>query len=177
MRPGGEWSYINHAADREPVTFYGEYLEIEAPSRFRVDVLFDVPGVGPQGGPETHTFEDLGGRVRSVGEMGSVSEIEAAVAIGMIEGGLQLWDRLAASSPKADRLAQQVAPAERDLVHRRHRQPRPAEGHRAGPDVDVDRRDRAFATSEPRVIPRTPPTAERPAGSQPGAQRLDLRRP
>ena len=97
VRVGGAWRYVNRADDREPVTFYGEYLEIDAPARFRWTFLFDVPGVGPQGGPESHTFEDLGGRtrVRSVGEMGSVKEIEAAVAVGMIEGGIQLWDRLA----------------------------------------------------------------------------------
>ena len=97
VRVGGAWKYVSHADDREPVTFYGEYLDIEEPARFRWTFLFDVPGVGPQGGPETHTFEDLGGRtlVRSVGEMGSAAEIEAAVAVGMIEGGIELLDRLA----------------------------------------------------------------------------------
>ena len=62
-------STSSHAGDREPVTFYGEYLAIDAPERFKWTFLFDVPGVGPQGGPETHTFEDLGGRtlLRSAG--------------------------------------------------------------------------------------------------------------
>ena len=93
---GGEWRYVSHADDREPVTFYGEYLEIDAPERFKWTFLFDVPGVGPQGGPETHTFEDLGGRtrVRSVGEIGSPEDIEAAMAVGMVQGGIELWDRL-----------------------------------------------------------------------------------
>ncbi len=97
VRVGGAWRYVSHADDREPVAFFGEYLEIEAPERFRWTFLFDVPGVGPQGGPETHSFEDLGGRtlVRSVGEMGSVAELDGAVAVGMIEGGIELWDRLA----------------------------------------------------------------------------------
>ena len=97
VRVGGAWRYVSHADDREPVAFFGEYLEIEAPERFRWTFLFDVPGVGPQGGPETHSFEDLGGRtlVRSVGEMGSVAELEGAVAVGKIEGGIELWDRLA----------------------------------------------------------------------------------
>ena len=105
VRVGGEWRYVSHADDREPVTFYGEYLEIEEPARFRWTFMFDVPGVGPQGGPETHTFEDLGARthVRSVGEMGSAAEVEAAVAVGMIEGGVQLWDRLADLLAEKDR--------------------------------------------------------------------------
>jgi len=96
VRVGGAWRYVNRADDRDPVAFYGEYLEIEAPERFRWTFLFDVPGVGPQGGPETHTFEDLGGRtrVRSVGEIGSAEDIEAAIAVGMVEGGIELWDRL-----------------------------------------------------------------------------------
>jgi len=97
VRVGGAWRYVSQADDREDVTFFGEYLEIQAPERFRWTFLFDVPGVGPQGGPETHTFDAVGGRtlVRSVGEMGSAAEIEAAAAIGMIEGGIELWDRLA----------------------------------------------------------------------------------
>ena len=105
VRVGGAWRYVSHSDDREPVTFYGEYLEIEEPARFRWTFLFDVLGVGPQGGPETHSFEDLGDRtvVRSVGEMGSAAEIEAAVAIGMIEGGLELWDRLATLLAEDDR--------------------------------------------------------------------------
>ena len=47
VRVGGAWRYVNRADDREPVTFYGEYLEIDAPVRFRWTFLFDVPGVGP----------------------------------------------------------------------------------------------------------------------------------
>ena len=96
VRVGCAWRYVNRADDREPVAFYGEYLEIEAPERFRWTFLFDVPGVGPQGGPETHTFEDLGGRtrVRSVSEIGAAEDIEAAMAVGMVEGGIELWDRL-----------------------------------------------------------------------------------
>ena len=79
------------------MTFYEEYLEIDAPERFRWTFLFGHPGRRAAGQAGGRTFEDLSGRthVRSVGEMGSVSEIEAAVAVGMIEGGLQLWDRLA----------------------------------------------------------------------------------
>jgi uncharacterized protein YndB with AHSA1/START domain len=98
VRPGGRWRYVSHAADREDVAFYGEYLEIQPIEHFRWTFMFDVEGVGPQGGPETHTFEDLGARtkIRSIGHIGSPEAIEGALATGMIEGAISTWDRLAA---------------------------------------------------------------------------------
>jgi uncharacterized protein YndB with AHSA1/START domain len=98
VRPGGKWRYVNSDAGREDVVFYGEYLEVTPPERFRWTFMFDVEGVGPQGGPETHSFEDLGGRtkVRSVGEFDSVETIDAALATGMVAGAIETWDRLAA---------------------------------------------------------------------------------
>ena len=77
---------------------YGEYLEIEAPERFAWTFMFDVEGMGAQGGPETHTFEDLGGRtrIRSVGHIGSSEAIEGALASGMAAGAIETWDRLEA---------------------------------------------------------------------------------
>src|SRR5215207_4572000 len=74
VRPGGEWRYVSSAPERDDVTFYGEYHEVDPPERLRWTFMFDVDGVGPQGGPETFTFEDLGGRTRVVsrGHFGSV---------------------------------------------------------------------------------------------------------
>jgi uncharacterized protein YndB with AHSA1/START domain len=96
LRPGGKWRYISRAADRDDVVFYGDYLEITPPERFRWTFMFDVEGVGPQGGPETFNFEDLGGRtkVTSIGHMGSPEAIEGALATGMLDGAIQTWDRL-----------------------------------------------------------------------------------
>ena len=72
VRPGGKWRYISSAPDRDDVAFYGEYLSITPPEGFEWTFMFDVEGVGPQGGPETHRFEDLGGRTKviSVGHIG-----------------------------------------------------------------------------------------------------------
>ncbi|MFL5726142.1 MAG: SRPBCC domain-containing protein [Chloroflexota bacterium] len=97
VRPGGQWRYVSRAADRDDVVFFGQYLEVTPPERFRWTFMFDVEGIGPQGGPETHTFEDLGGRtrVRSVGHFDSVEMIDAALATGMVAGALETWDRLA----------------------------------------------------------------------------------
>ena len=97
VRPGGAWRYVSSAPDREDVAFYGEYLEVTPPERIRWTFMFDVEGLGPQGGPETHTFEDLGGRttIRSVGHFDSVESIEGALASGMVGGAIETWDRLA----------------------------------------------------------------------------------
>jgi uncharacterized protein YndB with AHSA1/START domain len=98
VRPGGRWRYNSSAPDREDVAFYGEYLEITPPTGFKWTFMFDVEGVGPQGGPETHTFEEIGGKtkVRSVGHMGSPEIIEGALATGMAKGAIETWDRLEA---------------------------------------------------------------------------------
>lgn len=97
VRPGGKWRYINRASDREEVAFYGEYLEVDPPKGFKWTFMFDVEGVGPMGGPETHIFEDLGGRTKviSTGHMGSVEVLEGALSTGMVPGAIETWDRLA----------------------------------------------------------------------------------
>ena len=98
VRPGGKWRYISSAPDRDDVVFYGEYLSITPPEGFDWTFMFDVPGVGPQGGPESHRFEDLGGKTRviSVGHMGSPEMLEGALASGMAKGAIETWDRLEA---------------------------------------------------------------------------------
>jgi uncharacterized protein YndB with AHSA1/START domain len=96
VRAGGRWRYVSRAADREPVEFFGEYLEVTPPERIRWTFMFDVDGLGPQGGPETMTFEDLGGRTRVVsrGHFDSADAIEGALATGMVKGAIETWDRL-----------------------------------------------------------------------------------
>ena len=98
VRPGGRWRYVSTAPDRDPVAFFGEYLEVDPPAGIKWTFLFEVEGYGTQGGPETFRFEDLGGRtkVTSIGHMGTAEAIEGALASGMIPGALQTWDRLAA---------------------------------------------------------------------------------
>jgi uncharacterized protein YndB with AHSA1/START domain len=103
VRVGGTWRYISRAPDRDDIVFHGEYLEVEPPERFTWTFLFEVPGVGDQGGPETFTFEDLGGqtRVKSASKFASVDEIEGALAGGMISGAVETWDRFAAMLAEA----------------------------------------------------------------------------
>jgi uncharacterized protein YndB with AHSA1/START domain len=97
VRPGGTWRYVSRAPDRDEVTFYGEYLDVDPPKRFEWTFMFDVEGVGPMGGPETFTFDEIDGKtkVTSVGHMGSVEALEGALASGMVKGAVETWDRLA----------------------------------------------------------------------------------
>ncbi len=97
LRPGGKWRWVSTDESGNEFAFYGEYLEVIEPERITWTFMFDVPGVGPQGGPETLTLEDLGDgrtKMRAVGHMGSEEAIEAALATGMTAGAIETWDRL-----------------------------------------------------------------------------------
>jgi uncharacterized protein YndB with AHSA1/START domain len=97
VRPGGAWRFVNGASDRDEIAFYGTFLEVQAPERFRWTFLFDVEGMGEQGGEETHVFDAVGPartRVVARSHMGSQEAIEGALATGMLEGAIETWDRL-----------------------------------------------------------------------------------
>ena len=96
LGPGGKWRYVSSAPDRDDIEFYGEYLEIVPPERIRWTFMFDVEGVGPQGGPETLTLDDAGGKtlMRAISHMGSAEVIDAALATGMMQGAIETWDGL-----------------------------------------------------------------------------------
>jgi uncharacterized protein YndB with AHSA1/START domain len=98
VRPGGKWRYVSSAPDREDVAFHGEYLEVDPPRSFKWTFLFDVEGLGEQGGPETFTFEDVSGKTKltSSSHFGSTEELEGALSGGMISGAVDTWDRFAA---------------------------------------------------------------------------------
>ncbi len=98
VRPGGKCRYISRASDRDDVVFYGEYLAVDPPQGFKWTFMFDVEGMGPQGGPETFTLEDVDGKtkVTSTGHMGSPEALEGALASGMAGGAIETWDRLEA---------------------------------------------------------------------------------
>ncbi len=98
VRVGGAWRYVSAAPDRDDVTFYGEFLEIEPPMRIKWTFMFDVEGVGPQGGPETVTFEEIDGKTKmtAISHMGSPEVLEGALATGMVGGAIETYDRLEA---------------------------------------------------------------------------------
>ncbi len=96
VRPGGKWRYVSRASDRDDVAFYGEYVEVTPPERFRWTFMFDVEGIGPRGGPETYSFQEIDGKtkVTSIATMGSAEVIDGALASGMVKGAIETWDRL-----------------------------------------------------------------------------------
>ena len=97
VRPGGAWRWVHVGEDGSEHAFFGEYLEVEPPQRIKWTFMFDVEGVGPQGGPETLTLEALDDgrtRMRAVSHMGSPEIIDAALGTGMVEGAIETWDRL-----------------------------------------------------------------------------------
>lgn len=101
LRPGGRWHYISHAPDREPIGFLGEYLEVDPPNLIRR--TFAVEGAPFAPGNETMTLEDLGdGRTKITerGHFGSQADIDFQVQVGMIEGALGMYDRLAGEIAK-----------------------------------------------------------------------------
>jgi uncharacterized protein YndB with AHSA1/START domain len=102
VRPGGKWRFVSHGADREDVAFYGEYLDIVPPERIKWTFMFDVEGVGSQGGPETMTLEEIDGRTKvvAISHMGSVEVLEGALATGMVTGAIESYDRLEAELAK-----------------------------------------------------------------------------
>ena len=61
--------------------------------------MFDVEGMGAQGGPETFTFEDVDGKTKVTsrsGTSGRSRSLEGALATGMVGGAVETWDRLEA---------------------------------------------------------------------------------
>jgi uncharacterized protein YndB with AHSA1/START domain len=96
VRPGGTWRFVSVDTDGNEFAFYGEYLEIVPPEMIRWTFMFDVEGVGPQGGPETLTLEERDGKtvMRAVSHMGSEAIIDQALATGMTQGAIETWDRL-----------------------------------------------------------------------------------
>jgi uncharacterized protein YndB with AHSA1/START domain len=96
LRVGGRWHYISHAPGREPIGFLGDYLEVEPPSLIRRTFAVDIPGFVP--GNETMTLEDLGDGRTKITERGhftSLEDIEVQISVGMVEGALGMYDRLA----------------------------------------------------------------------------------
>lgn len=98
VRVGGTWRFINRNADGEH-PFTGTFLEIAPPDHFTWTFVYDVaPFNQGEPGTETFTLEDIGGgrtKLASRSHFPSVEVLEAQIAVGMIEGGIESWDRLA----------------------------------------------------------------------------------
>ncbi len=96
VRPGGRWRWINHTTGGEDAPFRGEYLEVVPPERVVRTSYFDVPGFDDRPAIETMVLEDLGARtkVTARSRFPSIEDLEGALAVGMIHGALDSYDRL-----------------------------------------------------------------------------------
>jgi uncharacterized protein YndB with AHSA1/START domain len=67
------------------------------PERLVRTEIFDVPGFDDRAAIETWTFEDVGGRTKLTARsrFPSVADLEGALAMGMIGGALDTFDRMA----------------------------------------------------------------------------------
>ena len=99
LRPGGTWRYICERPDgSQQIVFTGEYLDVDAPQK--LVNTFGVEGqfAGDAAFPETHTFEDRGGKTfyRSYTLLPSLEVREQVLATGMEKGGRESIEQLAA---------------------------------------------------------------------------------
>jgi uncharacterized protein YndB with AHSA1/START domain len=99
LRPGGIWRFVCNPTDGgEPIVFTGKYLEVKAPEKlvntFGVEGQFEGDNVFP----ETHTFEEHGGKTlyRSYALLPSFEARDATLATGMDKGGRESIEQLAA---------------------------------------------------------------------------------
>ena len=91
FRVGGTWRIVIRSQDNE-LTFFGDYLEIEAPERF----VWTFGVNDDPGGPETYTFEEHDGKttITSRAVFPSKEALDEMMATGMEDGANELYDRL-----------------------------------------------------------------------------------
>ncbi|MFI5226634.1 MAG: SRPBCC domain-containing protein [Candidatus Limnocylindrales bacterium] len=96
VRPGGRWRWINHTTGGEDAPFRGEYLEVVPSERVVRTSYFDVPGFDDRPAIETMVLQDLGERTKVTARstFPSIEDLEGALAVGMIHGALDSYDRL-----------------------------------------------------------------------------------
>ncbi|HEY7131463.1 MAG TPA: SRPBCC domain-containing protein [Candidatus Limnocylindrales bacterium] len=97
VRVGGRWRYVSRAPDRADVPFKGEFLELDPPARLVYTFTVDIPGMSDVVGVITTTLEDVDGQTRLVetSRFDSVEQLDEQVGVGMVDGALEQWDRLA----------------------------------------------------------------------------------
>lgn len=94
-RPGGQWRFINRAADGTEFAFKGVYHDVVAPERIVQTSEFE-----PLAGHvslDTATLEERDGRtmMTSVSVFQSVADRDGTVESGMESGARETYDRLA----------------------------------------------------------------------------------
>ncbi len=97
LRPGGQWRFVcEQVGSGQEIVFAGKYLEVilekKLVNTFGVEGQFE----GDDAFPETHTFEERGGRTyyRSYSLLPNFEAREAIVATGMEAGGRESLEQL-----------------------------------------------------------------------------------
>ncbi len=107
LRPGGTWEYAMRCADESQPETYGMeswgkavYREIEEPrSLVYTDYFTDAEGIQNPDLPASETsveFIDVGGSTQIVSRSrySSKDDLDTVMAMGMLDGVAQTWDRL-----------------------------------------------------------------------------------
>lgn len=94
VRPGGEWRFLNRAADGTEYGFHGVYREIVPPER--LVYTFEFEGAPGHVAEETITLEERDGKTISVdvSRYDSKEDRDAVIASGMESGAAETMDRL-----------------------------------------------------------------------------------
>lgn len=101
VKPGGTWHYCMRGPEGKESWGKAVYHEVKAPERLRYSDMFaDSEGNAVKGMPETTVtvdFVDFEGKTRLVTrvEFASIADLENVLAMGMVQGIDQTWDRLA----------------------------------------------------------------------------------
>ena len=101
VRPGGVWHYCMRGPGGEESWGKAVYREIVEPHRIvYLDTFSDAEGNTVEGMPAvliTFEFAEHDGKTKitSRGEFASVEELESVLAMGVVQGLTETWDRLA----------------------------------------------------------------------------------
>ena len=100
VRPGGVWHYCMRGPEGEESWGKAVYREIVEPERIvYIDTFADEEGNPVEGMPEmliTVTFEEYDGQTKltSRTQFASVADLESTLAMGVVDGITETWDRL-----------------------------------------------------------------------------------
>jgi uncharacterized protein YndB with AHSA1/START domain len=98
LRLGGEWRYVEMAADGNEYPFCGEYLEVVPPERLVHTFVFDVEPFSARPAIVTVLFEDLDGKTRVIETtvFQTTEDRDEMLKAGMERGAAESMDRLEA---------------------------------------------------------------------------------
>jgi uncharacterized protein YndB with AHSA1/START domain len=101
VKPGGTWHYCMRGPDGKESWGKAVYHEVKAPERLKyTDAFADAEGNVVKGMPETivtMNFVDFEGKTRLTSrvEFASTADMENVLAMGMVQGIDETWNRLA----------------------------------------------------------------------------------